>query len=142
MPEHGNNLPHIIATLRARINSLITGRLSQASYPDLAPSHGAILNVLYEKGGISLQEISDKIQRDKSTVTVLVRRLEKLGYVARSRDAKDGRSFNIQLTIKGIMFREVFERIFRELMDMMWQGTVQDEREYLCEQLMRISRRL
>ena len=141
MPEHGNNLPHIIATLRARINSLITGRLSQAGYPDLAPSHGAILNVLYEKGGISLQGISDKIQRDKGTVTVLVRRLEKLGYVARSRDAKDGRSFNIQLTIKGIMFREVFERIFRELMDMMWQDTAQDEREYLCEQLMRISRR-
>ena len=55
-----------------------------------------ILLSIYEK--LSMKEISEKISRDKSTVTILVNKLEKLGYIQKEVGVEDKRV--IYLTLK------------------------------------------
>ena len=59
------------------------------------------LNTISKNEGLPLGELSKKMYLRPSTITGLVDRLEKKGYVARDRDQKDRRVVKIQLTPKG-----------------------------------------
>lgn len=138
----GTDIASLIAKLRNKINGYIMSRLSDEGISGLAPSHGAIFIVLYHDGPQPMLALSEKINRDKSTVTVLIRKLESLGYVKREPDAADGRSSIIHLTEKGFKFRAVFERISNELIDKIWGDSSPKERRMLDGELKKMLERL
>lgn len=57
----------------------------------LAPTHGDILVALFRNESLSMRDLSETIQRDKSTVTALVNKLIKLGYVEKYKGTEDSR---------------------------------------------------
>lgn len=59
------------------------------------------LKTISENGSLSLGELSKKMYLHPSTVTGVVDRLEKKGYVVRNRVEKDRRVIKVQLTPKG-----------------------------------------
>jgi MarR family transcriptional regulator, organic hydroperoxide resistance regulator len=59
------------------------------------------LNTISKNEGLPLGELSEKMYLRPSTITGLVDRLEKRGYVVRDRDQKDRRVVKILLTPKG-----------------------------------------
>ena len=59
-----------------------------------------------------MQTLSRTLERDKSTVTVLVRKLTELGLVARKGTAGDGRVTMVSLTAKGTALRTPVLRVF------------------------------
>jgi len=59
------------------------------------------LESLYENGGMSMSDIAESIMVNVSTVTGIVDRLEKKGYLERSRISTDRRVITITLTDKG-----------------------------------------
>ena len=59
------------------------------------------LNTIFKNTGLPLGELSKKMYLRPSTITGLVDRLEKRGYVARVRDQRDRRVIKILLTSKG-----------------------------------------
>ncbi len=61
---------------------------------------------LWEKDDMSVKEIGDKLHLDSGTLTPLLKRLEAMGLVRRTRDAADERSVRISLTTKGGALRE------------------------------------
>ncbi|UQZ87779.1 transcriptional regulator [Deltaproteobacteria bacterium Smac51] len=138
----GTDIANIIAKLRNKINNFIISRLADEGITGLAPSHGAIFLVLYHDGPQPMLALSDKINRDKSTMTVLIRKLEALGYVKREPDAVDKRSSIIHLTEKGFKFRATFEQISNELIDRIWGDTLPKERSRLDQELKRMIERL
>ena len=138
----GTDIASVIAKLRNKINGYIIARLADEGISGLAPSHGAIFIALYHDGPQPMLALSEKINRDKSTLTVLVRKLEALGYVKREPDAADRRSSIIHLTEKGFKFRATFERISDELIDRIWGQTPPKERRKLDEELKRMLERL
>lgn len=89
-----------------------------------------------------MQVLSEKINRDKSTMTVLIRKLESLGYVKREPDMADKRISIIHLTEKGFRFRALFERISDELIETIWGDTPLKERSKLDENLRHMLERL
>lgn len=56
---------------------------------------------LTEKAPVRLSELSKRMNISAPTVTGIVDRLEKLGYVKRIPDGKDRRAINVGLTVKG-----------------------------------------
>ena len=76
-------------------------RLAQNGFDDFASSHGNILFQLSVNKSITMKELAAKINRDKSTTTVLVRKLEAEGYITGEADPADKRSRIIYLTKKG-----------------------------------------
>lgn len=59
------------------------------------------LKTIYANGNISLGELSKKMYLHPSTITGVVDRLEKKGYVLRDRGQRDRRVVKLQLTPKG-----------------------------------------
>lgn len=100
-----------IAKIHEYADRFIIAELKKNNEEGLVPSHGEILLWLYQNEKMTMKDISKKIYRSKSTVTVLVSKLEKLGFVKREILNTDNRYFYISLTSKGQKFEPIFDKI-------------------------------
>ena len=57
--------------------------------------------VLWEKDGITVGEICERLMLDNGTVSPLLKKMESAGYISRSRSTEDDRVVVITLTDKG-----------------------------------------
>ena len=62
-------------------NRFLLEQLEQYGLAGIAPSHGDILVQLFAHGELPMSELAQRIGRDPSTVTALVRKLAAGGYV-------------------------------------------------------------
>ena len=65
-----------------------------------------VLLVLWEKDGISVTEIGEKLMLDNGTLSPLLKKMEQAGYVERRRCRKDDRIVEITLTDAGRALQE------------------------------------
>ncbi len=65
-----------------------------------------VLLVLWEKDGISVTEIGEKLMLDNGTLSPLLKKLEQAGYVSRQRSCEDERVVAITLTDAGRALQE------------------------------------
>ena len=120
------NLLALISKIHDKGNRFIIEELKKNGADGLVPSHGDILVCLYQNDKMTMKEIADKINRTKPTVTVLVDKLEKLGYTY------------IVLTKKGKDFKPVFEKISNKLNDMLYKNLSKNESDILENLLQKI----
>ncbi len=83
--------------------SLAMTRLYKPLLDDLGltyPQYIAML-VLWERDGLMVSELGERLSLDSGTLTPLLKRLEALGLVARIRDVQDERRVHITLTAAG-----------------------------------------
>jgi len=131
------NINAIISTLskiHGSANKIIISELKSHNLEGLVPSHGDILILLYEKeDGIPMSQISQKIGKDKSTVTALINKLEGLGLLEKLKNEKDSRSTLIKLTKKGLLTKPiVIDRISKKLLDRAYTNFTEEEKKVLC----------
>ena len=113
-------------------------RLAQQGFDDFASSHGYILYQLSVNPKITMKELAAKINRDKSTTTVLVRKLEAAGLIKITVDQNDKRNKILSLTAKGSEYNQMTSSISQELLSTFYKGFSQKEKEEFCEFLERI----
>ena len=70
-----------------------------------------VMLALWERSPRSLRELSDLLHLDPGTLSPLVKRLERAGLVARSRDARDERNLALTLTADGRKLRRQAEKV-------------------------------
>ncbi len=128
----------LISKVRENANSFIIAQMEAWGIKGLVTSHGDILCELFENGKLSMKDLTEKIGRDKSTVTVLVDKLLKHGYVDKARDDEDNRIVFVTLTKKGDELRPMFETISKELIATAYKEISQEEKERLIETLKKI----
>ncbi|HQF91754.1 MAG TPA: MarR family transcriptional regulator [Synergistaceae bacterium] len=127
---------YLAELVRARMHSYLEKKFAEAGVTDLSVSHGSILFWLYRSGGAeNMLRIAEKIQRDKSTVTYLTRKLVEAGYARRRQCTVDRRSVFIELTEKGWRFQELFERVNKELTETAYKN-FSDEEAHTLRQLL------
>ena len=112
-------MEHNAIMLVGRINALSnrwqTDELSAAGLAGMVPSHGDVLALLFAKGDATMHELAAFAHRTKPTTTVLVDKLEKLGFVRRKDSPDDARSVVVSLTPAGEALRGKYESISRRL---------------------------
>jgi len=108
----------------------------------LAPSHGEILGSLIFKGPLAMSEIARIIDKDKSTITALVGKLIRLGYVEKRKHEGDSRMTLIAVTKKGAALKPAFIAIARKLRAHAYRDILDDEREMLVRLLGRLNENL
>ena len=86
----------------------------------------------------ALNELAEKINRDKSTATVLVRKLEKEGFIFVEKDSSDSRKKIIRLSEKGMKFNNATENLSRQLISSAFSSFSDNEKEELLSLLYRI----
>ena len=62
---------------------------------DLTPEQFLLIDLLWNQGPLSQQEIADQMHKDKNSITKLVDAIEKKGFVKRSQNPSDRRSNTI-----------------------------------------------
>lgn len=136
------NAASLIGKIKIAVNKMIVSELEKHGIEGLVPSHGDVLVFLYQKNGLSVKELSEKIHRTQPTVTVLVNKLEKLGYVVKIKDEEDSRITWIKLTEKGLQLQPVFRSISDKLNDAIYGGLTESQREQFENLLEHVYRRL
>lgn len=120
---------YLIGRIREKANEFILKELAQIGFKDIAPSHGDILATLFNHGECTMTDIANNIHRDRSTVTTLVNKLTRLGYISSRKDSNDNRSTIIFLTEKGKGLEPSFKVISQKLYDIEYKGISEYEKE-------------
>ncbi len=113
-------------------------RLAQSGFDDFASSHGNILFQLGVNKSITMKELAAKINRDKSTTTVLVRKLEQEGLVSAIPSPNDRRNKILTLTPKGAEYNTLMQKLSKELLAKFYKGFSEEEIEMFSGFLGRI----
>lgn len=74
------------------------------------PQYLAML-VLWERDGLMVSELGERLYLDSGTLTPLLKRLEVAGLISRVRDVNDERRVHIRLTADGRKLRVAADRI-------------------------------
>lgn len=128
----------LVSKIREKGNRFIIEELKNNGAEGFAPSHGDILVCLYKNGKMTMKDIAICIHRTKPTVTVLVDKLEKLGYLKREVSEEDSRFTNIVLTQKGEDFKVIFEKISEGLNKMLYKNLSPEESELIEKLLIKV----
>lgn len=108
--EIRNTLFSYMSRVHHKGASYIDELLRKKGIRNLSYSHIRIIIILSIYNRISMKEISELISKDKSTVTTLVNKLEKLGYVKKITCQRDRRMTYLKLEEKA---EEIVETVFQ-----------------------------
>jgi DNA-binding MarR family transcriptional regulator len=125
------NLAHLLSLAHERADRWLVAELAAAGLKGLAPSHGDVFAILFQKGEATMHEIAAFARRTKPTTTVLVDKLEALGYVTRKASKSDARSVVVRLTPAGESLRSIFDAISRRFVRFLYAGLDRKESEML-----------
>ncbi|MBP5174823.1 MAG: winged helix DNA-binding protein [Treponema sp.] len=115
-------------------NARLAGKTGMVS------SHGFILYLLSTGEKLTKKEIAEKINRDKSTVTVLIRKLIDEGLVKEEVNAEDSRSKLISLTAKGKKYKSLTSSISSDLLSVCYEGFSDAEKKTLLKLLQKMNK--
>jgi DNA-binding MarR family transcriptional regulator len=132
----------LIGRIQYKANRFLTRELKTHRINGLAPSHGEILGSLIFRGPLSMTEIARLIDKDKSTVTALVNKLIRMGYVEKQKHDADNRFNLIAVTQKGEALKPSFVSIAKKLRALSYEGIPDDERETLVHLLTKLNENL
>ena len=133
-----NSSISLLSNIHSITADFLTERLKTKGFPDFASSHGNILFQLSVNEKMTMGELSEKINRDKSTTTVLVRKLEKEGFITGDPDPADKRSRIIYLTEKGKEFNVTAQELSSELLKTFYHDFTDEDKEIFVNFLSRI----
>ncbi len=92
-------------------------------------TQAGILFLLRQKNGQSMSELSRALFIDNSTITGLVDRLEKAGFVRRDASSGDRRMFRIYVTPEGVEESKKAKVVIKEVNEDIKSGFSSDEME-------------
>jgi len=130
-------VPALISHIHTKSAEFTNSRLPQEK--GLVSSHGFILFQLSEKEKLTMKDIASIINRDKSTTTVLIKKLIKNGLVQQETPSDDKRIKYITLTAKGKKLNSLTASISKELLKVCYRGFSEEEKETLLSLLCRIN---
>jgi DNA-binding MarR family transcriptional regulator len=65
-----------------------------------------VMMVLWERGKITMRELTDLVMLESNTLTPLLKKLEAAGLVSRSRNKEDERVLDVEVTPAGLKLKE------------------------------------
>ena len=135
-----NSSISLLSNIHSITADFLTERLKNLGFPDFASSHGNILFQLSVNEKMTMGELAEKINRDKSTTTVLVRKLESEGFITGAQDSSDKRSRVIFLTEKGKEFNTTAHELSKELLETFYKDFSDTEKENFFNSLLKIKK--
>jgi len=106
----------------------INNHLVENGYEGIVPSHGEIILMLKEHQRLKMGELATFIHKDPSTVTTLVKKLEKKGFVLLSKGPDDRRATVVELTSEGQALYKTIITVSQDLYLQIYSDIPKDER--------------
>lgn len=129
MDRNFDDTVSLISKAKDLSDKFIVAELKKHGLSDIAASHGGIILYLLLNETLKMSELAALIDRDPSTVTALVKKLQNRGYVRLDKDAEDRRINHVTLTEKGCDLEDAFIKISILLEQRLFQDIRKDQRE-------------
>jgi DNA-binding MarR family transcriptional regulator len=101
-----------------------------------------VLFALWEQEGATHGELAAWLHVKPATITKMIKRMEKAGFVERRPDPKDQRVSRVYLTDAGRSIRERVEQVWRTLEEETFEGFSGEERDLLQRSLLQMRENL
>jgi len=118
----------LIAKVHQKLLTSLQKSFSESGI-EVTPIQVMLLFYLQQSNGLSLTQISQGLMLENPTITGLIDRLEKSGYVKRSDHPNDRRVYLVHLTEKGNKVAKKALPIVRKLNEQIKEGYSRDEIE-------------
>ncbi len=109
---------------------------------NLISSHGFILFQLAQNETMSMTQLAACINRDKSTTTVLVKKLLAEDLVKITASSEDSRVRLISLTSKGKKYKDLTSSISEDLLTVCYKGFSKEEKQKLLSLLNKVNQNI
>ena len=96
--------------------------LRENNMADLEGARGRIIFALWGKDGVPIKNLCEKTSLDKSTLTGIIDRLERDGYIERKQSPSDKRSSLISLTGKEKEFEQYVKKVSNQMNKIFYKG--------------------
>lgn len=140
MANDYSQITSLISKVHSLTSDYLKSQLEQEKLPEFVSSHGNILFQLSRVDKLTMTELSQKINRDKSTTTVLVRKLLLAHLVERDKSTEDNRVVYIKLSKYGQEYTNGMGVISKKLNETVYQGFTEEEKETINNLLKKIER--
>lgn len=121
-----------------KLKQFIAAKLRQVDVP-LTPEQFMLIDLLWNQGEMSQQQLADQMQKDKNSVTKLVDAIERKGFVVRQQNVHDRRSNTIVLTEKANLLKPGAKQKGISILDQMLEGISEDELRSFLETLHKLN---
>jgi len=128
----------LIARVQLLSERIFSKILAKHELNEISPAQGRILFVLWQKDGISIQELAKKTSLGKSTLTSMLDRLEQAGFVKRVPSKEDRRAILIKLTEKDRECQDLYAKITKEKTELFYKGFTTKEIDVFEDYLLRV----
>ncbi len=109
-----------------KLKQFIAAKLRQEEIP-LTPEQFLLIDLLWNHGSMSQQQLADMMQKDKNSVTQLADAVERKGFIIRQQNSKDRRSNTLVLTEKALKLRDEAKKKGISILDEMLDGISESE---------------
>lgn len=109
-----------------KLKQFIAAKLRQENVP-LTHEQFLLIDLLWNQGSMSQQQLADQMHKDKNSVTKLVDAIERKGFVYRQQNASDRRSNTLVLTEKALELRDHAKQKGISILDEMLEGISEAE---------------
>lgn len=108
-----NNIYSFVSRVKKDIHDHVRKEIIKAGIKDLPAEHADVLLVIMKNDyTLAMNTIASETNRDKSTVTVLVNRLIKNGYVTKEQSRLDKRKQYVTITKKSLGIEEFLKSTY------------------------------
>lgn len=126
--EHLKLNNQLCFAMYAATNAITQAYRQQLSLIGLTYPQYLVLLLLWQSDGMGVREIAQQLRLEAATISPLLKRLEKSGFIVRQRDAQDQRNVKVFLTDQGHAIQVTVSTIQQKvacqtgLSDMEYQG--------------------
>ena len=129
-----NEIGFIVARTHRTMLNTLQQRLTDNNF-EVTAEQAVIIMKLYQKEGVTQQELSDALFKDKSSVKRLIDNMERKNFIVRIPDQNDGRNKLIYLTHGGRELRERMAEVAICLLDEA-QENIDTEEIKICKKVL------
>ena len=127
MPKD-DRLIYLVFSAQHKLRTYLKDRMAEAGV-SITPAQSGILFLLKKKDGQTMSELSSQLSLDNSTLTGLVDRLERSGFVKRNAGTADRRASHVFITDRGGEEIERARVVIRRVNDRIREGFTEGEIE-------------
>ncbi len=121
-----------------QVGGRISERILKKHDIEINSAQGRIMFALWQKDGVSINELAKKTQLKKSTLTSMLDRLERMGYIRRQRSKKDRRKILIRRTEKDRTMEKKYVEVSEEMTRLFYKGFSKSQIDHFEKDLERI----
>ena len=109
-----------------KLKQFLAAKLREMGVP-LTPEQFMLIDILWNQGEMTQQQLADQLQKDKNSVTKLVDAIERKGFVVRKQNPHDRRANTLVLTEKANELKPGAKQKGISILDQILEGISEDE---------------